>query len=83
MKSLYNTDAPKRPVNLSLNEDLLVQARGLTDNLSGVVENLLAAFVAHERGQRLSKDSAIQATVMTWNKFNSKHGAFADDYSTL
>lgn len=70
-------------MNLSLNEDLVVQARGLTDNLSGVVENLLAEFVAHEQVQRLSRDTAILATVATWNDFNAKHGSFADDYSTL
>ena len=37
MKFTYNTDARKRPVNLTLNEELVVQARVLTDNLSGVV----------------------------------------------
>ena len=31
----------KRPVNLSLNEELVDQARALTDNLSAVVEDLL------------------------------------------
>ena len=38
MKATYNIEARKRPVNLTLNEDLVVQARGLTDNLSRVVE---------------------------------------------
>jgi len=83
MKSTYNIEARKRPVNLTLNEDLVVQARGLTDNLSGVVENLLANFVEQERVQRLTKDKAILATVATWNEFNAKHGSLADDYSTL
>jgi hypothetical protein len=31
MKATYNMEARKRPVNLTLNEDLVVQARGLTD----------------------------------------------------
>ena len=44
MKTTYNLAARKRPVNLTLNEDLLVQVRGLTDNLSGVVESLLADY---------------------------------------
>jgi len=38
MKTAYNLEARKRPVNLTLNEDLVVQACGLTGNLSGVVE---------------------------------------------
>jgi hypothetical protein len=33
----FNSEARKRPVNLTLNEDLVVQVRGLTNNLSGVV----------------------------------------------
>jgi len=41
MKAMQNPMARKRPVNLTLNEDLVTQARALTDNLSGVVESLL------------------------------------------
>lgn len=55
MKTTYDTEARKRPVNLTLNEDLIVQVRGLTDNLSGVVESLLADYVEHERQQHLAK----------------------------
>ena len=49
MKFTYNMEARKRPVNLSLNEDLVVQARVLTDNLSGVDKSLLADYVERER----------------------------------
>ncbi|MBK6630618.1 MAG: type II toxin-antitoxin system CcdA family antitoxin [Betaproteobacteria bacterium] len=83
MKTGYNLAARKRPVNLTLNEDLVLQARGITDNLSGVVESLLADFVKHERQQRLDKAKALEATVATWNDFNAKVGSFADEYSTL
>lgn len=51
MRSAYNAKAPKRPVNLSLNEDLIAQARDVTNNLSEVVESLLADSVAKERGK--------------------------------
>jgi len=83
MKTTYNLDARKRPVNLTLNEDLVVQARGLTDNLSGVVESLLADYVEHERRQRVAKARTLEATIATWNDFNAKLGSFADEYSTL
>lgn len=83
MKAVYNTEARKRPVNLTLNEDLLSQARGLTGNLSNVVETLLAAYVQQERKQRTAKLKALQATTATWNAFNAKAGAFADEHSTL
>lgn len=83
MKTPYNSDARKRPVNLTLNEDLVVQARGLTDNLSGVVESLLADYVAHERQQRIAKTKALEVTIAMWNEFNAKRGSFADEYSPL
>jgi antitoxin CcdA len=83
MKARYDQDARKRPVNLTLNEDLVVQARELTDNLSGVVESLLADFVEHEQRKRVAKTKTLEATIATWNKFNDKFGSFADEYSTL
>jgi len=83
MKATFNSEARKRPVNLTLNEDLVVQVRGLTDNLSGVVESLLADYLEHERQQRLAKANAVEATVSMWNAFNAKHGSFADEYSSL
>ena len=83
MKASYSTEARKRPVNLSLNEDLVGQARELTDNLSGVVETLLAGYVEHERQQRLAKAKTLNATIAMWNDFNTRHGSFADEYSTL
>jgi antitoxin CcdA len=83
MKATFNTAARKRPVNLTLNEDLVSQAKLMTDNLSGVVESLLSEFVERERKERLVKTQVVEATVATWNKFNSKSGSIADEYSSL
>lgn len=83
MKADYNTAARKRPVNLTLNEDLLAQARGMTGNLSNVVETLLAGYVRQERKQRTEKARAMQTTVAAWNAFNARSGSFADEHSTL
>lgn len=83
MKTAYKLEARKRPVNLTLNEDLVAQARDITDNLSGVVESLLADYVNYERQQRLAKAKTLEATIATWNDFNAKLGSFADEHSTL
>ena len=83
MKSTYDQQARKRPVNLTLNEDLVLQARTMTDNLSGVVESLLKDFVERKRQQRLAEAKALEATIATWNDFSSKVGSFADEHSTL
>jgi antitoxin CcdA len=83
MKSGYDLEARKRPVNLTLNEDLVQKAKQMTDNLSGVVESLLADFVARQQKQRLAKAKTLEATMATWNEFNAQSGSFADEYSSL
>jgi post-segregation antitoxin (ccd killing protein) len=83
VRATYNVSARKRPVNLTLNEDLVNQARSVTDNLSGVVESLLADFLAREKQQRADEVRALKETIATWNTFAEKHGSFADEYSTL
>lgn len=83
MRSACNAKAPKRPVHLSLNEDLVAQARDMTNNLSEVVETLLAEFVSKERAQRVAHAAALKEAVLTWNSFVEKHGSFADEHSTL
>jgi antitoxin CcdA len=83
MKSDYDVAACKRPVNLTLNEDLVNQAKGLTDNLSQVVESLLSGYLARVRDERLARTQAVEATVRLWNDFNSKGGSISDEYSSL
>jgi antitoxin CcdA len=83
MKSAYNLAARKRAVNLTLNEDLLAHVREVTQNLSGVVESLLAEYLARERQRRAAQGKVVESTVALWNQFAEDHGSFADDHSTL
>jgi antitoxin CcdA len=83
MKSGFDTAARKRPVNLTLNEDLVSQAKSMTDNLSGVVESLLSEFVERERRGRMVKAKVVEAVIAAWNRFNAKSGSIADEYSSL
>jgi antitoxin CcdA len=83
MKSDFDATARKRPVNLTLNEDLVSQAKSMTDNLSAVVEGMLAEFVSRERRKRLEKSKALEATIAVWNTFDSMAGSIADEYSSL
>ncbi len=83
MKASSHTQTRKRPVNLTLNEDLVLQVRQLTPNLSGVVEGLLTEFVEREMKRRCEQSKQHEATITLWNAFEEQQGAFADDYSTL
>lgn len=81
--SLYNPRAAKRPVNLSLNADLVLQVRGLTGNLSERVEALLGEYLEAEHAKRAEADGALCKAVAAWNGFGDRVGTFADDHSTL
>jgi len=83
MKADFDAAARKRPVNLTLNEDLVNQAKSMTDNLSGVVEGLLSEFVSRAHRERLEKAKVVEATVAAWNEFNSKSGSISDEFSSL
>jgi len=83
MRARYDVKAPKRAVNLSLNSDLVAKARGVTGNLSEVVESLLVEFLAKEQAQQETRAEALRSTIETWNAFGEKHGSFADEHSTL
>ena len=48
---LFNPQAPKRATNLSVNSDLLRQARELDINLSAAFEETLSALVVEKKQQ--------------------------------
>lgn len=79
----YDTHAPKRPVNLSLNEDLVRQARAFTGNLSEQVEKLLADYVTEEQKQLDERETRLDDAIAALNEFDAKFGSFADDYIDL
>ena len=79
----YDLSAPKRPVNLTLNADLVARARKCTDNLSGLVESLLADFIGRERERRDAEAKLAEAAAQMWNRFDEEFGSFADEHSTL
>lgn len=73
----------KRPVNLTLNEALVAQAKAHTNNLSATVESLLAEFVAsHQQAQR-ARQQLADTCAADWNAVHMAVGSFADEHSTL
>lgn len=76
MHTGYRMDAPKKPVNLSLNSDLLRMGKDLGLNLSNVAETALAQAVKDSMGERwlMENTDAIQA----YNKHVEAHGVFSD-----
>ena len=76
MSYAYDTQAPKRPTNVSINSDLLAKAKGFDINLSATLEHALAVQLrAEQRAQWLRENAdAIQA----YNQFVETNGTFSD-----
>jgi antitoxin CcdA len=74
---------PKRPVNMTLSENLVLEARKLTDNLSETVDQLLAEFIATRRAKDDEKERRIDATIAMLNELHDRHGGLGDEFSPL
>ena len=79
----YDRNGPRRAVNLSLNEDLVVRAKKTTRNLSATVEELLAGYVQQEQARRRAEDETLDEVISALNAFHERHGFLSDEFSTL
>lgn len=77
------TSTRKRPVNLTINEALVAQAKAYTNNLSATMESLLAEFVVREQGAQRNRQRVADACADDWNAVHAAGGSFADEHSTL
>lgn len=76
MQTAYDTQAPKRAANLSINADLLSKARELNINLSATLEQaLVEALRKKARDQWVAEN---KAAMEAYNEHVDKHGAFSD-----
>lgn len=77
MQPLFDTQAPKKPTNLSINSDLLSKARESNINLSATLEQALTEALKKHQRERWRKENAT--AIAAYNQFVDKHGAFSDD----
>ncbi|MDT8399552.1 MAG: type II toxin-antitoxin system CcdA family antitoxin [Pseudomonadales bacterium] len=76
MNHVYNTQAPKKPTNVSINSDLLEKARGLNINLSATLEQALAEQLRHEQRAQWLRENAD--AIKAYNQFVESSGTFSD-----
>jgi antitoxin CcdA len=76
MQSLYDTQAPKKATNVSINSDLLQQARRLGINLSATFESALAEKVRAEQREQWRRENA--EAIRAYNQFVEEHGTYGD-----
>lgn len=76
MQAYYKADAPKKPVNLSLNSDLLKLSKELGLNLSGLAEEAIAQAVRSRLEEAWLKENA--EAIQAYNKRVEANGVFSD-----
>ena len=76
MQQIYDTHAQKKATNLSLNSDLLAQAKELKINLSATLEKSLAEEVRKRKAQSWLAEN--KEAIEEYNQRIEKHGVFSD-----
>lgn len=74
--ALYDEHAGKQAVNLSINRDLLRQAKALKINVSRVAEERLVEILRAERERALREE--LQESMRIYNEHVEKFGLFSD-----
>lgn len=81
MSTIYDTAAPKKAANLSVNTDLLEQARQRDINLSATLEEALTEKIRQAKTAEWLEQN--REAIERLNAFVDKHGTFADAYPVL
>jgi antitoxin CcdA len=75
MSYIYSTDAPKKATNLSINSDLLRQAKAYGINLSAALEKSLEEMVRKEKEKRWLEEN--REAIEENNRRIAERGTFA------
>lgn len=73
----YDTQAPKKPTNVSINSDLIAKAKELKINLSATLETALSELVSARQRELWKRDNKV--TIEAYNQLVEEHGTFSDD----
>ena len=77
MRTSHDLSAPKKPTNVTVNSDLLKQAKELDINLSAALEQKLVELVRQKQSAAWLAEN--QAAITEYNRYVEEHGTFADD----
>ena len=81
MQELYDTNAPKKPTNLSINSDLLRIAKDLDINISATVEARLIELVREKAKELWLKEN--QEAISSYNQHVEENGVFSDEFRSF
>lgn len=72
----YNTQAPSKSTNVSINSDLLQKAKDLKISLSATLEHALAEQLRDEQRAQWLRENA--GAIRAYNQFVEANGTFGD-----
>lgn len=81
MQLAYNKNAPKRPVNLTANSDLVSMVRNENGNLSRLFEQAMITFLAEHELAEWKKES--KASFDSYNRMIADRGSVSEDIGLL
>jgi len=70
----------KKPVNLSIDAELLAEARAAGTNLSAALEKALRDELRERRWQKWQEEN--RESIESMNRYVEKHGLLSDKYRT-
>ena len=74
--NLYNAKAPKKSTNLSINSDLLRQAKENNINLSKALEQRLVEILLEEKRRRWQEEN--REAIADYNRRIEAYGVFSE-----
>jgi antitoxin CcdA len=81
MHIFYDTSAPRRPVNLTANSDLVKRVRHENGNLSQLFEQTMITFLTERELFRWKEENKV--AFESYNKMIDERGAVSDDIGLL
>ncbi len=77
MSHIFDTQAPKKPANFSVNSDLLVEAKKLKTNLSATLETSLIQIDSAKQRELWKQQN--KAAIEAYNQLVDENGVFSDE----
>jgi len=81
MQAVFDQQAPKKATNLTVNSDLLNQAKSLKINLSATLEQALIVQVKKAQREQWLKEN--KNAINELNKLSDENGLFSDSFRSF
>jgi len=81
MQLTYNADAPKRPLNLTANSELVNMVRRENGNLSKILEHSMISFLAERELTRWKEDN--KSAFDSYNRMIAERGSVSVEIGLL